>query len=167
MLHAMPNEQNRLSFRERWQVLGIASGFLLVLGLLTWIAVTYVAPAAIIDEISEKFRAGRIRSAMGLCVTLVFYVVGLPLGLVLSLLSLFQGGSGKRTRLTNWLLREMSDQKVRERHEHTIRSLNAEGELSQTDKVLNRYLPQTVGWAILLAMLVVVLAVLAWAATRD
>lgn len=141
------DEQIDLSLRERCQVLGIATGFLLVLGFLAWLAIAYAAPATILDLIPEYFRAGKIRTALGLCVTLAFYVVGLPVGLLLTLLSIFQGASGRRTRLTRWILRDMSQQEVRKR--------------------LHSSLPPAVGWAIFLAILVVALAVLVWAATRE
>jgi hypothetical protein len=102
------NEQIGLELRERLCVIGIATGLLLVLAFLAWLAIAYAAPATILDQIPEYFRAGKIRSGLGLCVTLFFYVVGLPLGLMVSLLALFQGACGQRTALTRWLLRELN-----------------------------------------------------------
>jgi hypothetical protein len=159
------NGQISLSVRERWQVLGIATGFLLVLALLAWLAITYAAPATILDGIPEYFRAGKIRSALGLCVTLVFYVVGLPLGIVVSLLSIFQGASGRRTGLTRWLLREMSEPGAQDGSEPVLKSLDAKTD--DTDGVLNRYLPKAIGWAILVGIVVVAFGILIWAAIDE
>jgi hypothetical protein len=131
------DDQIDLSLRERCQVVGIGTGCLLVLGFLAWLAITYAAPVTILDGIPESFRTGRIRSALGLCSALVFYVVGLPVGLMLSLLSIFQAVSGRKTRLTRWILRGLSQQEVRRRHERALKSLDAEGELSRTDKILH------------------------------
>lgn len=161
------DERNYLSLRERCQVVGIATGFLLALGFLAWLAITYAAPATIIDGITEYFRTGKMRRALGLCVGLVFYVAGLPVGLTLSLLVLFQGASGKRTRLTRWILHDMSQEAVRKRHERTLKSIEAEGELSSTEKALQSYLPPVAGWAIFLGFLLVAVAVLVWAAIPE
>lgn len=157
------DEQTGLSVRERCQVLLVATGFVLVLGSLAWLAVTYAAPATILEEIPEYFRAGKLRGALALCVVLVFYVVGLPVGLVLSVLSILQGASGRRTRLTRWVLREAS----RKLPGRTPDPLGAEGELSRTDRTYMGYLPPAVGWAVLLAVLAVSLVVLLWAATHE
>jgi hypothetical protein len=161
------NEKIGLALRERCCVIGIATGLLLVLALLAWLAITYAAPATILDQIPEYFRAGKIRGGLGLCVTLLFYVVGLPLGLMLSLLGLFQGAWGQRTALTRWLLRELNSPEVREGNERTNNSLVAHANLTSTEYVLNRFLSKAVGWAILLAAITITVAVLVWAANRE
>ena len=156
-----------LSFRERCQVIGIALGFLLVLGFLAFLAITYAAPTTLLALIPDAFRAGKIRTGLGLCATMVFYVAGLPVGLILSAVGIIQGALGNRTRLTRWVLREMNQAEVRKRHERMLKSLEAEGELSRKDVVLQNYLPPAVGWGILLGFLVLVVAALVWFATRE
>jgi hypothetical protein len=158
--------RNDLSVRERCQVVGIALGFLVVLGFLAWLAIDYAAPATLVAAIPEAFRIGKIRRGLSLCVTLVFYVVGLPVGLVLSVIAIIQGALGRRTRLTRWILREMK-QKEDTRQEGTPTWLEPEVELSPAEKVLQSKLRPAVGWGIFLGVLVIAVAVLVWAATRE
>src|SRR5262245_22629621 len=134
-----------LSGRERCRIVAITLGFLLVLGYLTWLALRYEAPAGILEGIPQLFRAGKIRSALGLCAGLVFYVAVLPAGLILSLLILLQAARGTRTRRTGWFLRETSHEEVQKRHERMLDSMEAEEGLSATDRTLQTYLPPAVG----------------------
>jgi hypothetical protein len=165
----MKHDEGRvdLSFRERCQVIGITLGFLLVLGFLAWLAFTYTDPGAALAGISDAFRAGKVRTGLSLCACIVFYVAGLPVGLALSAVGLFQGALGRRTRLTKAILREMDHEEIRKRHERMLKALDAEKELSRTDRVLHSYLPPAVGWGIFLALLALVVAALVWSATRE
>ncbi|MBI3467866.1 MAG: hypothetical protein HY000_33070 [Planctomycetes bacterium] len=61
----------------------------------------------------------------------------------------------------------MNHEEVRKRHEQILKPLEAAGEWSPTDKVLNSFLPPTVGWAILLAFLLGMIALLVWVATAE
>lgn len=100
--------KTELSLRERRQVLGIAFGFLLVLGFVAWIMIYNAAPSILLEGISREFRAGRIRRGLGICVALVFMVTWLPVVLVLSVIGIIQGVRRRRTRLTKWILLAMN-----------------------------------------------------------
>src|SRR5262249_39766306 len=115
--------QSGLSPRERWKVIGIALGFLLVLGFTACLALNHGFPATIVAGIPDAFRAGQVRRGRGQCTLLAYYVVGLPAGIILSVVMIVQGAKGRRTRLTRWLLREMSQGEVRKRHERMLASL--------------------------------------------
>jgi hypothetical protein len=83
--------------------------------------------------ISDAFRAGKVRTGLTLCLCIVFYVAGLPVGLALSALGLFQKALGRRTRLTKAILRKMDHEEVRKRHERMLESLDNEKGLSRAD----------------------------------
>jgi hypothetical protein len=161
------DEPTGLSFRERCQVIGVATGIVLILGFLSWLGIIQAAPAMILDKIQEFLRAGNIRLAVAGCMLLVLCVVGFPVGLILSVFSIFQGASGRRTRLTRWILREVSQREMQKRRERTLDPLGAEGELSRTDRIVFSYLPPSVGWAVFLAILVGAIGLLLWAATSE
>jgi hypothetical protein len=144
------DDQLGLSLRQRCQVVGIGIGFLFVLGLLAWLAISYATPAAILDSIPEFFRTGRIRGALAACITLVFYVLGLPIGLVLALLSVIQGSLGRRTWLTRWILRELSQRRAGKRGEQQAALPGTEGESPALEQALEGRLPPFVGWGVLL-----------------
>jgi hypothetical protein len=156
-----------LSLRERCQVIGITLGVLLVLGFLAWLVFTYTDPAAALAGISDAFRTGKVRTGLSLCLCIVFYVIGLPVGLAFSTVGFWQGALGRRTRLTKAILREMDHEEVRKRHERMLKALDAEKELSRTGKVLQSYLSPAVGWSILLTFLALAVAALVWSATRE
>jgi hypothetical protein len=80
-------------------------------------------------------------------------------GLVIIGISVFIG------LILGWRL--LMPAKVRKRHEGMLRALDAEGEHSPAEKVLQTYLPPAVGWAIFLGLLVVAVGVLVWVATRE
>src|SRR4051812_14020569 len=100
-------EQRRLSLRERCLVVGVSSGFVLVLGATGWLLAAYGGFAALLDRIPKAFRAGDVTSAMRECLILAVFAVGYPGVLVCCLLGIYQGAQGRRTRLTAWILKEL------------------------------------------------------------
>jgi len=87
--------------------------------------------------------------------------------LLVSVAGVLHGCRGRRTWLSTLILREMSQEQVRQRHVEMRQSLDAEGKLSQTDKVLQVYLPPAIGWAILLGFLAIVVVVMVYMATLE
>jgi hypothetical protein len=160
-------QQDTLVIGDRCKVVGVASGFLLVLGVLAYLAATFAPPAFLLDGIAEGFRSEKPRRALGLGAVLLFYVAGLPAGIAGSCIAVVQGMRGRRTRLTTWILRESSQKEVRERHEEAMRALETRGELSPAEKMAQTYLPPALGWGLLLGFLLLVVGILVWTATRE
>lgn len=161
------NREFNLTPHERFQVIGISLGFLLVLGFLAWIAIGFAFPATLFAAVESAFRGGNPRMGLKACAGLVFYVIGLPVGLIVSMLGIVQGARGKRTSLTMWILRMMNHDEVRKQHEQKLQSLEFEGKLSATEKVFQSFLPQSTGWGILLGLMILAAAVLTWFALRE
>jgi hypothetical protein len=144
----------------------------LVLGFLGWLFWSF-NPIRNTDRIWEGFwepiGVGRYRVPKGIVLvfTLTCYLVLLPLAFLVFVAGVVHGLRGRRTRLAAWILREMSQQEVRKRHERMLKSAEAEGELSPADKVMQSYLPPAVGWGILLVFLVLAVVALVWSATRE
>jgi hypothetical protein len=169
---APPTNAGPLSWPERLKVVCVSLGFVLVLGFLGWLFWTY-NPIRDTDWLGKEFwepvGVGRRRVPKGIVVlfTVGCYLILLPVACLVFVAGVFHGLRGRRTRLAAWLLRETSQEEARKRHERMLRSLEADGMLSPTDKVLQSYLPPAVGWGIFLGLLVVVVGVLAWVATRE
>jgi hypothetical protein len=145
--------------------------FLLVLGSLGWLFWTF-NPIRDTDRLWKEFWepvgvGGIVPQGIALLFIAVCYLILLPVACLVFLAGVLHGLRGKRTRLSGWILREMSQEAVRKRHEGMLKSLDAEGKLSQTDKVLQSYLPPAVGWAIFFGLLAVGAGVLVWVATRE
>src|SRR5262245_6130020 len=161
-----------LSRPERLKVVGLSLGFVLVLSFLGWLFWTYY-PIRDTDQIWEGFWdpivVGRYRVPKGIVVLFILagYLVLLPLAFLVFVAGVVHGLRGRRTRLAAWVLRQMSQQEVRKRHERTLKSAEAEGELSPADKVMQSYLPPAVGWGIFLGLLVLAVAALVWSVTRE
>jgi hypothetical protein len=84
---------------------------------------------------------GFIPKGIAVLVLVVCYLMLLPVAGLLFLAGVVHGLRGRRTRLSGWILREMSQEQVRKRHERMVKSLDTQGRLSQTDKALQSYLP--------------------------
>jgi hypothetical protein len=169
---APPTNVEPLPWPERLKVVGVSLGFVLVLGFLGWLFWTFNPirdTAWIGKEFWEPVGVGPYRVAKGIAAlfTGTCYLVLLPIACLVFVAGVFHGLRGRRTRLAAWVLRDMSHEEVRKRHEGVLRSLDAEGQLSPTEKVLQGYLPPAVGWAIFLGLLVVAVGALVWAATRE
>ena len=168
---ALPYHAHRLAWPERLKVICVSLGFLLVLGFLGWLFWTF-NPVRDADRIWKEFwepvRAGSILpKGIALLFIVVCYLILLPVACLVLLAGVFHGLRGRRTRLSGWILRAMSQEEVRLRQKGMLKSLDAEGRLSPTDKVLQSYLSPAVGWAILLGLLAVDVGVLVWVATRE
>jgi hypothetical protein len=109
---AADGEGHALSLADRSKVGGVAVGFLLVLGYLAYLFLSFSAPRNLPDEIAAAFRAGRLKTAVGMCAVLTFYAVGLPAGIAAALVAAVQALLGWRTRLTTWILRRISEEPV-------------------------------------------------------
>ena len=162
---------DRLTWPERLKVVCLSFGFLLVLGFLGWLFWTFNPirdTARIWKEFWEPVGVGGIvPKGIALLFIVGCYLILLPVACLVFLAGVFHGLRGKRTRLSGWILREMSQEEVRKRHEGMLKSLDAEGQLSHTDKVLQSYLPPAVGWAIFFGLLALGVGVLVWVATRE
>jgi len=146
-------------------------GFLLVFGFLGWLFWTF-NPIRDTDRIWKEFwepvgLGGIVPKGIAFVFMVVCYLTLLPVACLVFLAGVFHGLRGRRTRLSGWILREMSQEEVRKRHERMVESLDAQGKVFQTDKVLQSYLPPAVGWAIFLGLLAVGVGVLVWVATRQ
>jgi hypothetical protein len=167
-----PTNAEPLPWPQRLKIVCVSLGFVLVLGFLGWLFWAF-NPIRDTDWLGKEFwepvGVGRRRVPKGIVAlfTVACYLILLPLACLVFVAGVFHGLRGRRTRLAAWLLREMSQEEVRKRHEGMLRSLDAEGELSPREKVLQTYLPPAVGWAIFLGFLVVAVGVLVWVATRE
>jgi hypothetical protein len=161
-----------LTWPERLKVVSLSLGFLLVLGFLGWLFWAF-NPIRDTDWLGKEFwepvGVGRYRVPKGIAAlfTAACYLILLPAACLVFVVGVLHGLRGKRTWLSGWILRGMSHEEVRKRHERMLESLDAEGTLSHTDKVLQSYLPPAVGWTIFLGLLAVGAGVLVWAATRE
>jgi len=162
----------RLSWPERLKVVCLSMGFVLVLGFLGWLFWAF-NPIRDTDWIGKEFwepvGVGPYRVPKGIAALfiLVCYLILLPVACLVFVAGVFHGLRGRRTRLAAWILREMSQEEVRKRHERSLKSLEAEGEPSHTDDALQSYLPPAVGWAIFVGLLIIAAGILVWAATRE
>lgn len=160
-------ETCRLSWKQRLQVIGISLGFLLVFELLAYLSYHYVATDATLDDIADMFRAGKHKHALGMCVVLLFYVVGVPAVLVLATIGVLHGLRGRQTSLTDWVLSESSQAEVRQRHESAMDCLEATEGLSHADRILQIYVSPKIGWSLLIAFVAAGIGLLIWAAMAN
>ena len=168
---APPHHAERLTWPERLKVVCLSLGFLLVLGFSVWLFWTF-NPIRDTDRLWKEFwepvgLGGFIPKGIALLVLVACYLILLPVAGLVFLAGVVHGLRGRRTRLSGWILREMSQEEVRKRHEGMLKSLGAQGKLSPTDKVLQSYLPPAVGWAIFFGLLALGVGVLVWVATRE
>jgi hypothetical protein len=169
---APPTDAERLTWPERLKVVGVSLCFVLLLGYLGWLFWAF-NPIRNTDWLGKEFwepiGVGRRRVPKGIVAlfTVGFYLILLPVAWLLFVAGVYHGLRGRRTRLTAWLLRQMSQEEARKRHEGMLQSWEAEGELSRMDKGMHGYLRPAVGWGILLGFLVLAVAALVWSATRE
>ena len=78
----------------------------MVFALLACVMFSYAGSTTICTGIAEHFREGAIRNGLSLCLCLVFYLVGLPLGLFFSANAAWDAIRGRRTKLVDWVLRQ-------------------------------------------------------------
>jgi hypothetical protein len=160
-----------LTWPERLKVVCLSLGFLGVFGFLGWLFWAF-SPIRDTDRLWKEFwepvgLGGFIPKGIAVLALVVCYLMLLPVAGLLFLAGVLHGLRGRRTRLSGWILREMSQEQVRRRHERMLKSLDTQGRLSQTDKALQSYLPPAVAWAIFLGLLAVGVGALIWVAVRP
>ena len=168
---APPDHAEWLTWPERLKVVCLSLGVLLVFGFLGWLFWAF-SPIRDTDQLWQEFwepvgLGGIVPKGIALLFLVVCYLILLPVAGLVFLAGVVHGLRGRRTRLSGWMLREMSQEHVRKRHEGMLKSLDSQGKLSRTDKVLQSYLPPAVGWAIFLGLLAVGVAALVWVTVRH
>ena len=151
-------QEERLSWPERLKVVFLSLGFILVLSFVCWVLLTPMRDDRFRQDVWKYFwedfwkpldAHGSVRQGVAILTVLACHLIFVPLGFMVFLAGVVHGLRGRRTRLAAWILREMSQQEVRKRHDP------------------NLYLSPAVGWGILLGFLALIVAALIWLATRE
>ena len=161
--------RNDLSFREQCTVVGVCGGFVVVLSGICWLLISQDGLQTMFASVAKEFRDGHWLTGVGLSFTLVWGIVLYPVGVVLSVMGVYQGAQGRRTGLTAWVLKACDQEEVRRQvEEENLRgpplpSLHGDG-------IPNVYVPPLIGYGCLAAIVLgfVVIFVLGYiAATAE
>jgi hypothetical protein len=163
----MEQKLSKLTPRERAAVVAVSVGSLVVLSFVAYLSVVYWFPAPLVRGIWDEVSHRRLKSqrAVWLAMALVYYVAIQPVLIIASVVSAFDGAIGKRTRLTQWILREVSHEQVRKRYDEEL--ADSPDGVSPLDRIQNVFLPSWLGWAVFLGIVVAGAALLAWSAMHE
>src|SRR5690349_11063743 len=123
---APPPQGSSLSTRDRLKVVGLSLGFLIVLGVLTYYVIVLAVPTTVdvYETIGKGFRQGRSRSFLTALVAPVLgilIVLLIAAGIIEFSIGLVHGLLGRRSSVTEGILRGMSHEEFRKQREQMLK----------------------------------------------